>query len=312
MDEFADPDLGGDDDAKISVDAVNTAVADVTVQTTRDLTVDAMIDMQNAGVGVDLVAGRDLKVNEEIHTDGGAVRLQSDADNDGTGTTQLNIDTAQGLIESNGGDITFIGPVQLQRRTLVDSGDFVNNNDGDITFWNDVTGPHLLRLEAGTSGDVTLHGDTDVSTFHLIGFEDFVNNGSLTADGILLSFATGTMQVGSNCLHAAGSPTADIRIEGGTGLTGFLTAAWNLIIQFTANIDINVQVGGNLDVAGGNGVITGTVQGTTSFTDGSTVVDNTTTGGGGGPANPARSTSRQSSTRPTSTGGSLAAFLILN
>lgn len=30
VDEFADPDLGGDDDAKISFDSVNNAVADVT------------------------------------------------------------------------------------------------------------------------------------------------------------------------------------------------------------------------------------------------------------------------------------------
>ncbi|MBN2315153.1 MAG: filamentous hemagglutinin N-terminal domain-containing protein [Sedimentisphaerales bacterium] len=284
VDEFADPDVGGDGDTKISVDAINNAAADVTVQASQDLTVDTEIDIKNAGVDLSLIAKRHLNVNKEIFTDGGDLLLQSDEDDNGTGTTRLNIETAGSRIQTGGGMVTFSGPVELRREARIDSG------GGDITFEDDITGDFQLYLRAATNGDVTLKGDTDVDTFTVEGFGKFVNEGTLQADN--LYFADGMVSIdvgfGTAIADANGITSGEIVISPATSadpnidLIGSFQTTGNFYAHDLGTVNLDLQINGDATVEAQKGTIEGTVYGSTSITDsdgGDDLINNVNGGG---------------------------------
>lgn len=288
VDEFADPDLGGDENAKISVDAIESAVADVTVQATRDLTVNEQITMQNANVDLILTAKRNLKINAEIWTAGGNFTAESDADNDGNGTTQLNVSSGGSNLHTFGGNITFNGNVELLDDYQA------NSAGGNIIFNDSISGDYQLYLLAALApkyGNVTLKGNTDIGDFLVDGFNNFDSNGTTLEAGALRFYGgTGYIRVGYSTgiangnMSASGnidiSPDSEITLSGAFEAAGDFTAmglgvADNVILNILGDAYVELQ----------QGTIGGSVVGTDTVVDtngGGDVVNNVNSGGGGG------------------------------
>ncbi|HIK11540.1 MAG TPA: filamentous hemagglutinin N-terminal domain-containing protein [Oscillatoriaceae cyanobacterium M33_DOE_052] len=160
-DQFSDPDIGGDGESRLDVNAINTATSDVILEATNDITINAPINISSSGVSVTAVANNDINVNQDITTNGGHINLDADH--------QITINTNN--IITNGGDLrlnqfTGIGAVRISNNaggmTIDTGGGFVQMSGTSQT--SIAGGIHIYNATINThGGDVELSGIGDSS-----------------------------------------------------------------------------------------------------------------------------------------------------
>ena len=205
----------------------------------------------NAGTGaVDLqgaVGGTTSLVSLTVN--GGQIDLDTVATTGAIAITGTNIDLNGATYNSDDGNITFAGPVDLHTNVTVNSDADTDNDDGDITFTSTVdssdTTARSLTLNAGT-GAVDLQG--------AVGGTHKLNNLSITSANVTLAAVTlgGTLTLTS---------------------TGTITLKGNITVDDSA-VSFNRPV-----VLGAN--VTINTDGDTDGTDGSITFTSTATVNGG-------------------------------
>ena len=241
----------------------------------RELTLDAgggTVDLQGAVGGTTKLAS--------LTVDGGQVNVDTVAttgDIDISGST--NIDLNGATYESDDGDITFTGAVDLHADVTVDSDADDDATDGDITFTSTVDGGYALTLDAG-GGTVLFQGAV----------------GGTNATSKLANL---TVEAGEVALMSV-STTGEIKVTAlslgiGIQLNGdYFSDDGN--ITFTGNVDlgsaVRVDSDADGDATGGNikifdlvpSVVPGVVPGDYALTldagDGGVELDTSPVGGG--------------------------------
>ena len=211
---------------------------------TRTLTLDAntgAVNLQNAVGGTTKLAS--------LTVTGGQIDLNTVATTGAIAITGTNIDLNAATYNSDDGNITFTGPVDLHTNVTVNSDADTDTTDGDITFTSTVNSdsstPRTLILNAGT-GAVDLQG--------AVGSTNKLNNLSITSANVTLAAVTlgGTLTLTS---------------------TGTITLKGNITVDDTA-VSFNRPV-----VLGAN--VTIDTDGNTDGTDGSITFSSTATVDGG-------------------------------
>ena len=115
VDEFSDPDIGGDGDTRISFSAINEATSNVVLQATDTISFEAPVAIAAPFVGLTAIAGDSIVVDETISTTGGAVSLEAQ---------DIVISES---IASAGGGIAFLGAnsISISNGAVIESGDDV-------------------------------------------------------------------------------------------------------------------------------------------------------------------------------------------
>ena len=133
VDEFGDPDLGANNTTRIDVTALNAALANVVLQATNDITFSTDVTI-TTGVGLTAIANNNIFLNGNLTTNFGAITLQADADNSGSGGVIAGGGTT---LQTQGGPVTIMGAgLQLGAidTSAVLPGAVSLMSTGDITF----------------------------------------------------------------------------------------------------------------------------------------------------------------------------------
>jgi len=254
VNELIDPDLsvGG---TRLDVTAINTAMANVILQATNDITFDTAVNIGNAGVGLTAQAGNDININANITANGGNLTFSADDDNNGTGS--LNVTNA--TIATNGGNVTATGRgglVPIHGITL--NGSTIDAGGGDVTL--NGTGRGGINFSYG----VNLENNSAVTTTGTgaIALTGTGGNGGNNNYGIRIDNSRVQATDGNIAVAGTGSGTGEsnhgiILFNGGTvesvgtgaiALTGTGSAG----TQFNDGVHIN---GVNSQVRSQNGTI---------------------------------------------------------
>ncbi|MGK7926881.1 MAG: CHAT domain-containing protein [Spirulina sp.] len=241
-----------------NVTAINNALANVTLTATQDIFIDAAIDMVNAGVGLTVEGDRHVRVNADITTQGGDVRLIGDADNLGGGS--LRISSAN--IRTGGGD--FIGRgrgvgtekvgVTIENNSLIDGegGNIeitgIGRNDDTETGNHGILINQENTIQSNGSGNITLQGTGGITNNTTlgggnIGISSSKNIIQLAGDGSINLLGTG----GHGGLHSHGLQMGDtIQAENGniqiTGIGGTGLGKFNLTFGGHSGIDCGCNI----------------------------------------------------------------------
>lgn len=214
VDEFSDPDLdaGPPPQTTIDVSQINNATSNVRIQATNDITLNAGIDMTNAGVGLTMDAGNDIILNGDsngggIRTSDGDVSLRAGLFNAGGGIStdlyfgNINVGSATLFMQAAGGGIDFsasstnitaarlgmdsAGPISIPNShnvgTLAASSPgygFSFSNDQALTIGavNGVAGVSVAGFDLSVNGDIVFAVD------HVMGGDNYIFNGVTDVD----------------------------------------------------------------------------------------------------------------------------------
>ncbi len=166
VDAFADPDIGGDGDTKIAVDAINSATANVILQATNDITFNADVFLLNPGVGLTAKADNDIIVNRSIYTFEGEIQLVAGGD--------IFLTSVLGSVFSDGANVLLNaeGNLSLTDGAVVNtSGFFFGTDSGDIAIETGslslTNGAQLIAntsiLVDSNAGDIRIQAEDGVS-----------------------------------------------------------------------------------------------------------------------------------------------------
>ncbi len=227
------------------------------------------LDADSGSVTVSGAMGGTTKLGS-LTVDGGqidvdAVATTGDIDIDGS----TNIDLNGATYESDDGDITFTGAVDLHADVTVDSDADDDATDGDITFTSTVDGGQALTLDAD-SGSVTVSGavggTTTLTSLTLDGGQIDVDTVATTGD-IDISGSTNIDLNGATYE----SDDGDITFTGTVDLHADVTVdsdadddATDGDITFTSTVDGGQAL--TLDADSGSVTVSGVVGGTTALT----------------------------------------------
>ena len=131
--ELGDPDLWANNTTRIDVTAPNAALANVVLQATNDITFSTDVTT-TTGVGLTAIANNNIFLNGNLTTNFGAITLQADADNSGSGGVIAGGGTT---LQTQGGPVTVMGAgLQLGAidTSAVAPGAASLMSSGDITF----------------------------------------------------------------------------------------------------------------------------------------------------------------------------------
>ena len=192
-----------------------------------------------------------------LTVDGGHIDLNAVATTGAISVTGTNIDLNAGSYSSQGGDISFTGPVDLDHS----SGVTVGSGGGDISFDNVVNGGRTLTVTAGT-GSVTFSGaaggSAKLASLTVSGGQIDLNSvattGAISVAGANIDLNAATYETDSGDITFTGPVDlhADVTVDSdangdGTGGT----------IHFTSTVDSDVHGLRALTLdAGENGTIT--------------------------------------------------------
>ncbi|MGD1943106.1 MAG: CHAT domain-containing protein [Leptolyngbyaceae cyanobacterium] len=157
VDEFGDPDLGANNTTRIDVGALNAALANVVLQATNDITFSTDVTT-TTGVGLTAIANNNIFLNSNLTTNFGAITLQADADNSGSGSVIAGGGTT---LQTQGGPVTVMGAgLQLGAidTSAVIPGAVSLMSTSDITF-DEIA---ATTTSADPGGDVSLVADGTV------------------------------------------------------------------------------------------------------------------------------------------------------
>ncbi|MCT7956945.1 CHAT domain-containing protein [Laspinema palackyanum] len=261
-DHFADPGANN----TINNGTIAAATADVFLQASNDITFNAPINIATPGVGLVADAGNNIRVNQNITTNGGPVSFFADGNlkivnatiatnggdfiGSGTGTTgvsRVGVDLFNSAILAGGGNIQLTGiggtdptnnyGVQLlngSRLQTTDTGTINIAGSGGLGLDGGHTG---LWMDASTiehtgSGEIILQGTGGDSTG--TGIATFSNNGIRIASNSVVSSTSGDILLtgkggnGDYGNHRALTVTNGTRIQtGGTGTITFSAIGGN-------------------------------------------------------------------------------------
>lgn len=281
VDELADADLdGAAQKTQLGVAAINSAKSDVTVMATNDIDQSAPINITWADVGLILNAGNQVRVHEQIWTNGGHVTLKAG--------DKVLFDQNASEVKTQGGDFKVDGDLQLDRGTKIDT------QGGDITFDGDVSGDgQSLDLVAAkldfadldnpiALGDILFAGDTVIGDLTAQGMRNFTNQGTMDFNGsdFDINLLYGKADVGDSSFLGF-----LIGLLSGHGKVaeffGYLTGK-DLSMYDLSKVGIRVNLSGDLTIYDSNGQVIGTVKGDVKGNSDDIYDDN---GGGGDSGN---------------------------
>ncbi len=260
VDELADADLdGAAQKTHLGVAAINSAKSDVTVMASNDIDQSAPIDITWADVGLTLDAGNQVRVHEQIWTNGGHVTLKAG--------DKVLFDQNASEVKTQGGGFKVEGDLQLDRGTKIDT------QGGDITFDGDVSGDgQSLNLVAAklnfadldnpiALGDILFAGDALIGDLTVQGARHFTNQGTMEFNGsdFDINLLYGTADVGDSSF--LGFLFGLLSGHGNVAeFLGFLTGK-DLSMYDLSKVGIRVNLSGDLTIMDSNGKVIGTVKG---------------------------------------------------
>ena len=207
---------------------------DITFSSTIDGGQTLTLDADGGAVALQGNVGGTTKLTS-LTVDGGQIDLQSVKTTGAIDVEGTNIDLNGTVYETDGGNVTFTGPVDLAANVSVDSDKDGAGTDGRITFSSTIDGGQTLTLDAD-GGAVALQGNVGGST----------KLTSLTVDG---------GQVDLQSVQTTGA----IDVEGtNIDLNGTVYETDGGNVTFTGPVDLaaNVSVDSDKDGTGTDGRIT--------------------------------------------------------
>ncbi|HLO51167.1 MAG TPA: CHAT domain-containing protein [Kamptonema sp.] len=304
VDQFADPDIGGN---TLDVALINNAATNVTLQATGNITFGADVNIGNSAVGLTAQANNEIFINNNITTNGGSVSLIADADNSTDGS--LNINGA--IITTNGGNFLGIGNgtaawtsgIRINNSAItVGNGNINLTGRGQLGYGIEISNSSLDSAQ----GNITLNGAGDftlgigISISNISTVRSVQGNINLSGSVSLLSADAISLNTGSLISTIGGgsvtltSSNGNINTSAGNINTNFTGGGGAIAISTTAGGDITtgnlssfatgVAAGGNitLSVTGGTGYIdttAGTLNANSTLGNGGAIALSTTGGG---------------------------------
>ena len=260
--------LGGDVTIDSDGNDDNTAGA-ITFSSTINGGYALTLDADTAAVTLTGAVGGTTKLGRLTVAAAGQVAVASVQTTGGIAITGTNIDLNAGVYESDDGNISFTGPVDLTVATTIDSDKNDNGTDGDISFSSTIDGGQALTLDAD-GGAVTLTGavggTTKLSRLTVAAGQVAVNSvkttGGITITGTNIDLNAGVYE----------SEDGTIKFDGPVALTMATTIdsdqdndTTDGAIEFTSTIDGTYAL--TLDADTGDVTLTGAVGGTTNLTN---------------------------------------------
>ncbi|NJN87967.1 MAG: filamentous hemagglutinin N-terminal domain-containing protein, partial [Leptolyngbyaceae cyanobacterium SL_7_1] len=162
---FGTPDLGGDNETRLDVAAINSATSNVILQASQNIIFDAAVSIPVEGIGLTAQAGDTIAVNNVLQTNGGTIQLLA---NDpasgapsGTGAVIINANTFSngGNIFLSGNDIAVNNGARVRTNSPAqDSGDLVAIADNQVLLQGGAE-LSVSSFGAGAVGNLLVVGD---------------------------------------------------------------------------------------------------------------------------------------------------------
>ncbi len=247
-DEFADPGVN----STIANSTINAATANVVLQATNNITVNAPVSIAAAAVGFTATADNNIAINFSLATNGGDITLNGDQNLDGVGSVSLN---AGSSLLSNGGNMTITGRGGGTPGVNL-SGASLNAGGGNIAFdgtASDSSGVAIgnnSSLQTSGAGNITLNGTGAGTGNFQYGVFLFGNAGGITTEN-------GTITLTGTSNSTGGGSSRGIEVN------------QTLIQSVGGNIGLNGRSNGSGDVGVGTNSRIQSTNGTISITGGS-------------------------------------------
>ncbi|MDH4378662.1 MAG: filamentous hemagglutinin N-terminal domain-containing protein [Vampirovibrionales bacterium] len=220
VNSFADPNLGAGE-TRIVNTAINASVSDVTLQATRDLWIEAPINITQANVGLTATANRTMNVLSSVQTNGGDINFLADADADGVGDLNL-----------LGG-----GPLSVAFEDDGSTYDFNNDTIADDLDGNGQDDYALFTTSRG--GNINLSGANIIQNDYAVNAGTGTLNYSITQ-------GSGDIYIQASQSYSTGSISNALGSTVFNGLTGTPGAQG-------ANVSLRTKTNGKLFLTGGGG-----------------------------------------------------------
>jgi len=222
VDQFADPDIGGDGDSRISAPALTTATSNVVLQATETIAFESPVAMVIPSVGLSAIAGERISVNRSISTLLGDISLTApDID------IRADMSSIGGAIALNGeNQISLTGAIDVMSDgfalfNTIDAGDISINTSGTLSL-TDGAQISAAAIGSGDGGNI----DVVAGSVLIDGFRSDGSGGSnITAniapgasgDGGDITLTTDTLALtnggGIAIAHQGQGTGGDISIE---------------------------------------------------------------------------------------------------
>ena len=279
VDQFADPNNGSN---TFSALTINGSPNNVILQATNDINFLDQITMFNLGVGLTAQAGRDINVNFDISTNGGAINFTAGRDIIGTGTLSsalifstgsqagdINL-TAARNVSVNGIDASvgnFAIPPASGGNITVQAGGNIQTTGTFNLFGN----TYAIATNAATTGNagnislISTGGNIDVSSGRVHAIAVTGNSGNINFT------ATGNIKTGAGSTPLAGVATyLSVGGTGGTSGTVTFTSSGGAIDTTLGDIDTGNagnSNGGNLLIQAASNISVGNISSVASNTN---------------------------------------------
>ncbi len=234
-----------------------------TINGAKTLTLDA----STGAVNLQGAVGGTTKLTS-LTVSGGQIDLKAVATTGAIAITGTNIDLNGATYNSDDGDITFTGPVDLHTNVTVDSDKDGDTTDGDITFTSTINGAYSLTLDAHTgavelqgavggtasltnltitSANVTLGAVTLSGTLTLTSSGTITLKGNITVDDTALSFSRPVVLGANVTIDTDGDNDGT---DGSITFTSTINGAYSLTLDAdTGAVDLQGAVGGTTKLA---------------------------------------------------------------
>lgn len=187
VDAFDDPDIGGDGDTKLSAFALNFATANISLQATNDITVNASIFNLTPDVGIRLEAGNNILLNQSITTTAGLVELVAGND------ISLTSVGASIFTDGAGVDLNAGGTIALSNGAVIDTSALLFGvNSGDINIQTDsllmTNGAQIIgnnTFGVGNPGNISVQANDAISLSEASGILSSVPTGATGNGGLI-------------------------------------------------------------------------------------------------------------------------------
>jgi CHAT domain-containing protein len=304
--------------ASLAVSLINSALSNVVLQATNDITFEAPINITTSGVGITAQAGNTITVGNQITTNGGNVSLIA---NDPVFATNNGNISIIGDITTQGGAINVT--VNNAGQLSIAFGADLSSNSGNISLQSNGINSRIVNQGNITTGTGAISLDASSTNFAAINLGAVskiesgsgsinINGTSVNADGFLggstdvrINSTSGNISINGTSTNGNGisgtdnlaitSSTGDINLTGlstgGTGGNGVLLQTGNVIQISTTSSNINItgnavnssRLGVNIEpLFAGADVVIGSGTGNLTFTSDRSGFPNVTGLGGTG------------------------------
>ena len=291
VDQFADPDVGGN---TIAANLINASASNVILQATRDINFNTSIGIAIFGVGLTAQAGRDINFSDSISTNGGAINFLAGRNITGSnltgnlsasslanagnisltagGNIRVNSLQAVSLSFGNGGNVTVqaSGNIQTTGTSTVVGNTYsiVSNassvgNAGNISLTStngaiDVSSGRVHAVATiGNSGNITFNAFGNITTgagiFPFAAVASYISTGgSGNAGSISFTTTAGSIDTSQGYVDASGN---NITFRAAQNITTQLLNAVGINVGDVGGIISLVSTGGSIDTSIGSGVV---------------------------------------------------------